>query len=223
MKKDESVGEADAVAEGRAVVESTSPVVKATVSEVGEVTETLIDKAPVLVDTAQSLEEPPTVAEEKAAEVLEEAKTSKKTKDQSQVSTSSLSDLKDAIESLGMARTEEESLKEIKEELEDYDEDVKELDEIKNLVDRLDLNESKAAKRLFSRVNKMLNRTDHMLESLKKKEKQIQTEIKEMGDSNDEQQKEKIVTIQELIEAVSRLQKTPNQARVDQIAQVTVK
>ena len=132
MKKDENVGEADTVAEGRAVVESTSPVVKATVSEVGEVTETLIDKAPVLVDTAQSLEEPPIVAEEKAAEVLEEAKTSKKTKDQSQVSTSSLSDLKDAIESLGMARTEEESLKEIKEELEDYDEDVKELDEIKN-------------------------------------------------------------------------------------------
>ena len=106
--------------------------------------------------------------------------------------------------------------------MEDYDEDVKELDEIKNLVDRLDLNESKAAKRLFSRVNKMLNRTDHMLESLKKKEKQIQTEIKELGDSSDEQQKEKIVTIQELIEAVSRLQKTPNQARVDQIAQVTI-
>ena len=223
MKKDESTGEVDVVAaEPRAVVESTSPVIKATVSEVGEVTETLIDKAPVLVDTAQSLEEPPTVAaaEEQAAEVLEEAKTSKKTKDQSQVSTSSLSDLKDAIESLGMARTEEESLKEIKEELEDYDEDVKELDEIKNLVDRLDLNESKAAKRLFSRVNKMLNRTDHMLESLKKKEKQIQTEIKELGDSSDQQQKEKIVTIQELIEAVSRLQKTPNQARVDQIAQV---
>ena len=74
------------------------------------------------------------------------------------VSTESISDLKDAIESLGIAKSEEDTLKEIKKELEEYDEDVRELDEVKNLVKRLDLHESRAAKLLFGRVNKMLNR-----------------------------------------------------------------
>merc|ERR1712025_54194 len=40
------------------------------------------------------------------------------------------------------------------------------------------------------------------------------------ADDNVQEHEEKIVTIQELIEAVTRLQETPNQAKVDQIAQV---
>ena len=130
----------------------------------------------------------------------------------------SLSDLKSALQSLGMSQTEEETLDEIKKELEDYDEDRRELDEIKNLVARLDLHESRAAKLLFWRVNTMLKRADKVVANLVKKEKELREELVEEGDK--EICKEKIVTIQELIEAVTKLQETPNQARVDQIAEV---
>merc|ERR1712051_469614 len=126
-----------------------------------------------------------------------------------------------AIESLGISTTEEDKVKEIKKELEEYNEDVRELDEVKNLVSRLDLRESMAAKLLFGRVNKMLRRTDKLVEKLQIRKDRIDEELQamELKDQTDEH-KEQIVTIQEIIEAVNRLQMSPNQAKVDQIAQV---
>ena len=53
-----------------------------------------------------------------------------------------------------------------------------------------------------------------------KKKSLIHKELEELGVDENQEQSEKIVTIQELIEAVTKLQKTPNQAKVDQIAQV---
>ena len=203
-----------------AIVESTSSVKKATVTEVGELTEEkpMIDQAPVLIDKAPELEQ--------VAEVLEEATSSKSAASSSSassseaVSTESLGDLKSALQSLGISQTAEETVEEIKKELEDYDEDRRELDEIKNLVARLDLHESRAAKLLFWRVNKMLKRADKVVANLVKKEKELQEELNEEDPGDKEICKEKIVTIQELIEAVTKLQETPNQARVDQIAEV---
>ena len=218
------------LAQANKVVESVSPIKKATVTEVGEVkyvdeetlvdkVETLVDKAPILVDKAPELEQQNAVANEDMAEVLE-VLASKKVGTEP-VSTSSLSDLKVAIESLGISTSEEEKVKEIKKELEEYNEDVRELDEVKNLVSRLDLRESMAAKLLFGRVNKMLRRTDKLVEKLQIRKDRIHEELQamELKDQQDEH-KEQIVTIQEIIEAVNRLQMSPNQAKVDQIAQV---
>jgi len=128
------------------------------------------------------------------------------------VSSSSLHELKDAIESLGMSTTDEaETLQEIHKELKDYDEDVRELEEIKNQVDRFDLKQSKGA-RLLLRI-------------LIAKERRIQKQLKKATKTDDfvanlQDHEEKIVTIQDLIDTVTRLQETPNQAKVDQIAQV---
>lgn len=192
------------------LVESISPITKATVTEGGEL---IHDKAPILVDKAPEME--PT----KQTEVLEESKTSKKVEAEP-VSIDSLSELKSAIESLGIAPSEQETLKEIKKELEEYDEDVRELDEVKNLVSRLDLRESLAAKLLFGRVNKMLRKSDALVTNLQKKKTQISQDLKEFEGEELQEQKDQIVTIQEIIEAVTTLQKSPNQAKVDQIAQV---
>merc|ERR550532_2802107 len=214
------------VSEPVAIVESTSSVKKATVTEVGDLTEEkpMVDTAPVLVDKAPELGHP-------VAEVLEEA-VSQRSKQVSEsqssamgssseaVNTESLGDLKSALQSLGMSQTEVETVEEIKKELEDYDEDRRELDEIKNLVARLDLHESRAAKLLFWRVNKMLKRADKVVANLVKKEQELQEELDEEELGDKEICKEKLVTIQELIEAVTKLQETPNQARVDQIAEV---
>ena len=185
------------------LVESISPITKATVTEGGEL---IHDKAPEMEPTKQT-------------EVLEESKTSKKVEAEP-VSIDSLSELKSAIESLGIAPSEQETLKEIKKELEEYDEDVRELDEVKNLVSRLDLRESLAAKLLFGRVNKMLRKSDALVTNLQKKKTQISQDLKEFEGEELQEQKDQIVTIQEIIEAVTTLQKSPNQAKVDQIAQV---
>jgi LETM1 and EF-hand domain-containing protein 1 len=176
----------------------------------------MVDKAPVLMDKAPEMEMA------SAAELLEESPKKAAIAEQEPVSTSSLTDLKKAIESLGKSNREQETLDELKQELVDYDEDVRELDEVKNLVERVDLHESRAAKRLFASVNKMLNKADLLVETLKKKEKELHRELQRTEAASEEQaeHEEGIVTIQELIEAVTKLQKTPNQAKVDQIAQV---
>ena len=105
---------------------------------------------------------------------------------------------------------EQETLQEIHKELKDYDEDVRELEEIKNQVDRFDLKQSKGARLL--------------LKILIAKERRIQNQMKKTIKTDDanlqEDHEEKIVTIQDLIEAVTRRQETPNQEKVDQIAQV---
>merc|ERR1711997_1296111 len=103
------------------------------------------------------------------------------------------------IESLGVAgRSEEDTVKEIKKELEEYDEDVRELDEVKNLVSRLDLRESMAAKLLFGRVNKILRRTDNLVAKLQKRKEKIHEKIQAMApeDNQKDEHKEQIVTIQ---------------------------
>ena len=108
---------------------------------------------------------------------------------------------------------EQETLQEIHKELKDYDEDVRELEEIKNQVDRFDLKQSKGARLL--------------LKILIAKERRIQNQMKKTIKTDDanlqEDHEEKIVTIQDLIEAVTRRQETPNQEKVDQIAQVSFK
>ena len=153
---------------------------------------------------------------------MQEAKKDSKKMEAAAVSTASLSDLKVAIESLGIAVSEEETVKKIRKELDEYDEDVRELDEVKNLVSRLDLRESMAAKLLFGRVNKILRRTDNLVAKLQKRKEKIHEKIQAMEpeDHQKDEHKEQIVTIQEIIEAVNKLQKSHNQDKVDQIAQV---
>ena len=153
---------------------------------------------------------------------MQEAKKDSKKMEAAAVSTASLSDLKVAIESLGIAVSEEETVKKIRKELDEYDEDVRELDEVKNLVSRLDLRESMAAKLLFGRVNKILRRTDNLVAKLQKRQEKIHEKIQAMEpeDHQTDEHKEQIVTIQEIIEAVNKLQKSHNQDKVDQIAQV---
>ena len=188
------------------------------VEQAADATETLIDTAPELVDKAPQLETPEIPEGTEATVVVADpnVSVSKKTEEKA-LSASSLSDLKSAIESLDTSKTEKETINEIKKELEDYDQDVRELDEIKNLTQRPDLQERKSAKNLSVRVNKMLARTNAVVDKLMQKEQQ---EMQLSGFEHEDEHKEKIVTIQEIVEAVTKLQKSPNQTKVDQISQV---
>ena len=82
--------------------------------------------------------------------------------------------------------------------------------------------ETKGAKRLFNRVNKILNRVDLLVTSLESKEREIIQEMNKDKKSDDELERdaENLVTVQELIDAVTKLQLTPDSSRLEQIAEV---
>ncbi len=173
--------------------------------------EVLVDKAPVMVDTAVELDSGAAVKDEAA-------------KKEAEISTEDLSDLKSAIEVLEKTgKTETDEIESLKKELQDYEEDLQELSEIKAKVERTDLSETKGAARLFGKVNKMLNNVDSLVANLREQEKQIEESMKvqqEEASSSDEAEQQKLVTIHELIQAVTMLQATPDESRLEQIAEV---
>ena len=166
-----------------------------------EAEEVMVDKAPVLEDKAQELEAPP-VKEEQA------------------ISAEDLGDLKSAIESLDKAgKSESEEVESLKKELQDYEEDLQELTEIKTRAKRLDLAESKGATRLFNKVNRMLGKLDRRVDGLREQEKVLEESVREQEGVADEDEG-KLVTVHELVEAVTRLQKTPDESKLEQITEV---
>ena len=84
--------------------------------------------------------------------------------------------------------------------------------------------ETKGAKRLFNRVNKILNRVDLLVTSLESKEREIIYEMNSLKEKRSEEELERdaenLVTVQELIDAVTKLQLTPDSSRLEQIAEV---
>ena len=170
-----------------------------------EVEEVMVDTAPVLEDTAKELEAPPVAVKEEQA-----------------ISTEDLGDLKSAIESLEKTgKTESEEVETLKKELQDYEEDLQELTEIKTRAKRLDLAESKGATRLFSKVNRMLGKLDRRVDSLREQGKALEEIMREKESAEADEDEAKLVTVHELVEAVERLQKTPDDSKLEQITEAS--
>ena len=169
-----------------------------------EIDDVMVDKAPVLEDTAKELEPPPVAVKEEQA-----------------ISTEDLGDLKSAIESLEKTgKTESEEVETLKKELQDYEEDLQELTEIKTKAKRLDLAESKGATRLFSKVNRMLGKVDRLVDNLREQGKALEESMREKESAAADEDEAKLVTVHELVEAVERLQKTPDDSKLEQITEV---
>ncbi|KAK8732531.1 hypothetical protein OTU49_006807, partial [Cherax quadricarinatus] len=196
-------------------------VTKATVSLSGEIEkadkESLIDRAPVLKDKAEvlseeSLKPPQIVPAVEAPPVL----TSK-----------DLRDVEEAIETLGVEKRkliiEEKELSELKSELADYQEDVEDFEKALGEADvnKEQLRESKAAKRLFVRVNKMINKIEPVLESLKK-EKDYRQKIVDAGEAK-VQDKAELVNLEELTRHLSYIYHAPDTSKVSMISDVLAK
>ena len=181
---------------------STGYIKKATVSDEGAIKEELVDKAEVLVDKAEELE---AVVKKITSEDKKEV-----------ISSADLSDIKSAIQSLGKDEKDEMLVLGLKKELQDYEDDLEELKFVKAASGRSDLQESKGAKRLFGMVNRMLGKVDKLVHDLEEKERKIVAKIEE-----GQEKEENLVSVHELIEAVQKLQKTSDQSKVDQIADVS--
>ncbi len=198
------------------VHEARGQVKKATVSTSGDLQEELVHEAAMVKEEVEVLQE-----KDQVKEASPEAAAKK---DAEEISASDLTIIKSAIDSLSKPEeAEKDDIVELKKELQDYEEDLEDLKWMKAEAGRFDLHESKGAKRLFSRVNKMLGRMDGLVDSLQKKEKAITQKLHDEHTSEEEKAKveKNLVTVHELIFAVSKLQDAPDSAKVEHIAAVS--
>ncbi|XP_031827296.1 leucine zipper and EF-hand containing transmembrane protein 1 [Nomia melanderi] len=140
--------------------------------------------------------------------------------------------LEQALDSIGKDKQnmsiEKEELKELKEEMADYQEDIKELHEIKAAargqegVDNI--KESKGAKRLFNKVNKMIEKMDAVLNQLESEKKLKQkAETVNVDESSSIKNAEELIKIEELITAIKKIQNVPDQHRLQRIVEILSK
>ena len=143
------------------------------------------------------------------------------------ISKGDIASIEDAIENIAnekkMLIIEKEELDDIKEELQDYKEDLTEFKEIAQLTggDK-GLKESKAAKRLRNKVDKMVNKMDKIFASLETKKEDLQSQISilEKEGKDIAQVKGDVVDINELLEAMSKIQKVSDDAKLSRIVEV---
>ncbi|XP_064112866.1 mitochondrial proton/calcium exchanger protein-like isoform X1 [Macrobrachium nipponense] len=196
-------------------------VTKATVSATGEIKkidkEELVDEAPVVKDKAEVLSE----------ELPKKTQETIGLKSPTELTKEDLKDVEGALETLGVEKKklmiEENELSELKTELADYKEDIEDFKAalIDAGIDKKELRESKAAKRLFIRVNKMLNRMEPLLEGLSK-EKAHRQMIVDAGKAK-ALEKAEIVSLEELAKHMTYICHTPDTSKVEMIRDVLVK
>ena len=58
---------------------------------------------------------------------------------------------------------------------------MEDLQEVRQIVDRSGLKESKGAQLLFSKVNKMLRKVDHLVETTKEKDDEAKTTAEDLS------------------------------------------
>ena len=111
----------------------------------------------------------------------------------------------------------------IKEELRDYKEDLTEFKEITQQTGDVNrLKESKAAKRLRNKVDKMVNKMDKIFSSLETKKEDLQSQINQMEKEGKDiaQVKGDVVDINELLEAMSKIQTVSDDTKLSRIVEV---
>lgn len=161
----------------------------------------------------------------KASETLvDTAKDLSKEAKEPVLSKEDIASLEGAIENIAkekkMLMLEKEELDEIKGELEDYKEDLVEFKEIAQQAgDVKGLKESKAAKRLRSRVDKMVKRMDKVFTGLESTEKKaLQSKIKELQTTEGKERTEsEFLSINELFEALRSIQSLSDDTKLSQI------
>lgn len=118
---------------------------------------------------------------------------------------------------------EKETIKELKEELADYKEDVEELREVRQVV-KEPVRESRAAKLLYNRVNKMISQLDNVLNDLEARQHQIkQAESSDYAASSPTVEPQQMVHIDELVATIRRMKEASDEERFKVVGDLLVK
>jgi len=118
---------------------------------------------------------------------------------------------------------EKETIKELKEELADYKEDVEELREVRQVV-KEPVRESRAAKMLYNRVNKMISQLDNVLNDLETRQNQIkQAESTDFVAPSPAVEPQQMVQIDELVSTIKRMKEASDEERFKVVGDLLVK
>ncbi|KAH8297390.1 hypothetical protein KR044_011207 [Drosophila immigrans] len=134
--------------------------------------------------------------------------------------------LSDALKTLSTDKqlvVEKETIKELKEELRDYQEDVEELHEVRQVV-KEPVRESRAAKLLYNRVNKMISQLDNVLNDLEHRQQQIkQVDSPELSPVPSSSSPSQMVHIDELVATIRRMKEASDEERFKVVEDLMVK
>ncbi|XP_054708538.1 mitochondrial proton/calcium exchanger protein-like [Uloborus diversus] len=173
--------------------------------------EELKDKAEPLVDHAKELEDTDAAVDKK------------------QLSKEDFDELEDAIENIATEKKklliEKEEIEDLKEEMAEYKQDIEELKDIVLETGHTEIKQSKAAQRLSSKVNKMISKMDALLDSLNREKNTLQQQIDDKMKEGVAIVKERddIISVNELVLAIRRIQKVSDDTKLQRIADVLEK
>lgn len=144
-----------------------------------------------------------------------------------ELTTEDLDSIEDAVNRISHQKQqlliEKEELEDLKEEMKDYTEDVEEFKQLaKDDVQAKGVRESKAAKRLKKRVDKMIFKLDHVVDSLENKKKSLEKTIDLMAKEGKEVKpvEDNLINVKELINAVDSLKKVGHQAKAPKLFEI---
>lgn len=117
-----------------------------------------------------------------------------------------------------MLLVEKEEIRDLKEEIAEYKEDVEELQVISKTTESSEkITQSVASKRLLKKVDSMISKLDKVLEDLENKEKKIQEALLGNGASDADNKASDSVGIDEVVNAIRKMQKLPDEPKLQQI------
>ncbi|XP_050049431.1 mitochondrial proton/calcium exchanger protein-like [Dermacentor andersoni] len=168
-----------------------------------EIKEILEDKAAVITQLDEDMEKKP--PEPKKEEL----------------SKADLADIEDALEKIAAEKQEllieKEELEDLKEEMADYKQDVEELKDVAVKTGKRDIQETKAAMRLYSRVNRIIGSMDHLIDKLNEERKSMQIKLDSSEGAASQKTKHNLIEINDLLLAMRRIQKSSNDTRLEMI------
>jgi len=106
----------------------------------------------------------------------------------------------------------------LKEEIAEYKEDIEELQVISKTTEKGDkITQSVASKRLLKKVDSMISKLDKVLADLENTEKKIQEGLKAGGAEDAGGKTSELVRIDEIVNAIRKMQKLPDEPKLQQI------
>jgi len=164
------------------------------------------------------------------ADVMQESAPPQKVKKAAiseEMSSADLAALKAAIENITNEKgkafiSDHQVLGDLKQELVEYVEDLDEMEEVKELAGRKNLKQGKGAARLFKKVNNMLGKLGGVVTKLESRKESLSEAIHSLEDQGEsaEAQESHLVTVQDLLGAVRRLQEVPDGNMLERIGEV---
>lgn len=138
-----------------------------------------------------------------------------------ELSKADLADIEDALEKIAAEKQEllieKEELEDLKEEMADYKQDVEELKDVVVKTGKRDIQETKAAMRLYNRVNRIIGSMDHLIDKLNEERKSMQIKLDSSEDAASQKTKDNLIEINDLLLAMRRIQKSSSDTRLEMI------